>query len=182
MIEIIGLLILSPLFLLSDWFVFLKGLPDLHAELTRASHGVVMMLVAGGAIYYLQDGYIRQFPLEYRTLVYAAFGFIGIWGAYWLMLGAARSRQRRDYRYLGRACVKVCFGVGLYYGVPHYWHTVNVWELLVFMASQAVAAFCVVTGLTKIALLMRPLPRLMTGDGISAMPHGDAGFSGGLDG
>jgi len=183
MIEFVGLIILAPLFLLADWFVFLKKLEPLDAALTKASHGMAMMLMAGWAIYLLKEkGYIRRFPYEYGDLVYLTFAFLFLWGAFWLFIGAARSRQRRDHHYLGRAIAKVGLGTGLYFGFPHYWHATELWEVLVYAISVVVAAWCVVTGLTKVALLMRPLPRLINGAGISDMPHGDAGFSRGLDG
>jgi hypothetical protein len=180
MFEIIGLFLAIPFVLINDWFVFLRKLEPLAHALTIASHGVVMMLMAGVAIYNLHGGYVRQFPPEYRSLVYVAFAFIGVWGAYWFLIGAARSRQRRDYHYLGRAIAKVAFGIGLYYGFPHYWRTTEWWEVLAYMASGAVAAFCIVTGLTKIALLMRPLPRIDIPD--DNMPEGGLGTGSGIRG
>lgn len=156
--------------MIADWFVFLKQLDPRHAELTKASHGVMMVIGAGVA---WKNGF---YPGDVGLALLA---FIAAWGVFWAVLGATRSAQGyRDGRLIGRAAAKIALGGGIYFWLLPQWEVTLVWHQWVYNLGVAVAVFCVVTGAVKVLLLLRPPPTLPMGGG-GNMPHGDAGFSGG---
>jgi hypothetical protein len=172
---LLNILISIPIVWLVDWFAFLNKLPPLAKELTRASHGVFMMLAAAALAYgncWLGCTYLV--PGEYQQWILPSLGFIGLWGLFWLVVGAARSRYYRDYHLLGRAAAKVILGGALWYWVSDWPRDYN-WQLWGWYGAMVCVAWCLVTGLTKSILLLRPLPRLAIDD-IDQKPHGDADF------
>ena len=177
MFQVIGLFLAIPFVLVSDWFVFLKGLEPRERELTRASHGVAMILIVAFAWH---KNLIVLVPFEYRTDTSAAAAFVVAWGLSWVILGAGRSRfGYRDGRLIGRAIVKVGLGLGLYFWLLPQWHLTEWWEVLVYDAAVAVSFWCVVTGATKFVLLMRPPPRLPPPASAEDPPYGGAEFGSG---
>jgi hypothetical protein len=104
----VGAVVFPPAWLLVDYFAFLKKLDGRDAQITQASHGVMMMILAG---YAWEHGiFPHEYPYQLGLLFSAG------WGLFWLILGANRSRfGYRDGRLIGRAVAKVGLGAGVYF-------------------------------------------------------------------
>lgn len=179
----LGLLVRSliaiPFSAVSAWLRFLKSLPQREKELTQASHGAVIMVVAGVLLYQLRQHYI---PVPYEVdaaWVFWAFVALGIWGAIWFFVGAARSRTAsRDGDLISRAAAKIVIGI-----IAYLWRNklpdvplIGPFEPFLMIG---LAYWCLITGLVRLGLLMRPPPPIPVIHP-NVAPYGTAGFDDGL--
>jgi hypothetical protein len=170
----IVLLVATPFYLMADWFAILDGMPPLSRELTRASHGVIMVLVAGYGFHVSRGLHLPNHDLV--LALYGALVFIAAWGITWVMVGATRSRGYfRDVHLMIRAMAKVGLGIALFY-IPDWWKP-NDYRFWFDLVQRWVEVFCMVTGATKLVLLLRAPPRLDPPD--AQMPYGPGAFSSG---
>ena len=138
-----------------DWFLFLSQLPAREGWLTKAAHGIGV-IVCGG--YVIERQWV---PASYHTLAYSVYGVLVALGIFWLIIGSARAQIHGDAHLLIRAIVK--FGVGC--AVFAAWHLYQTQVPLPYRhwmdpCVQLVALWCWATGLTKFIICLRPLPRL----------------------
>lgn len=155
-----------PFVVASEWFGFIKRQQPLDAELTKASHGVVMVMASIWLMWLVatRDGF------EYRNIALLLLAFVATWGAFWVVIGAARSRYYKDHRLLGRAIAKIAVAALIVYLMPH--------EGWLFVVECVVAGWCAVTGVTKAVLMLLPPPQLP--DDPDDMPDDDFGSTHGL--
>lgn len=153
-LEIVSL----PFMLTSKWLGFIKRQQPIDAELTKASHGSVMIVLGIWATWSMVAHGVLATWIEYsyRGYAFLFFGFLVIWGAFWLIIGGARTLYYRDARLLGRAVGKLVFAALLFIFLRRQ----GPFGYLVVAAVRLVIWWCVITGLTKFLLLSRPLPRI----------------------
>jgi hypothetical protein len=149
-------ILLSPLHLLV-WF-HKKPKSPREDELARASYGAVMVVVGIFVVPRFAEGWWWVLP---PVLV--------AWGFHWVMVGASRSGGPRDMRLLVLAVVKI--GVGVF---AYTW--LNQLHGLYRLALIAFIGWCIVTGLTKFALLLRPPSNVHPGN---LTPYGNSSFGDG---
>jgi hypothetical protein len=166
--------------LLASYKAHFSKLDARRAALVEASHGAAMIALA--VLAYLRMGRILPvwFPLAALAVV--------IWGALRLFNGAKFSVGWRDPKLITGALVKTGVGVAIYQLVwnPAAWVSRDLAASIAgFLyatapygawATSAVVLWCVVTGLTKLLLVLRGFPAGPWVD--PGMPHGTAGFSG----
>jgi len=172
--ELVAILISIPFVLVADWFKFLRELPPRQAELTRASHGVVLIVLAAILPSKLEGLVDRQLLL---TGAVAPFWF----GLYWLCIGYARSYGPRDMQLICRAALRFVVGVVLSvskhrFGYPHEF---------VYILVNAFAWWMMITAGVKLLLLLRGVRPLVvdpvvTGIGIRGLPRDGFGDGTGL--
>jgi hypothetical protein len=177
MFTIIGLCLAAPFVVVSDWFSILDGMQPLQRELSRASQGVMMVIIAFYA-FHLCGG----LNIPDHNLVLALYGslvFLAGWGITWFFVGAVRSRGYfRDVHLMIKAAARIGLGIALFY-IPYRWKP-DEYRLWIDLVQRWAEIFCIVTGATKLVLLLRPPPRLGTSDAKKKkMPHGGAGFDDG---
>jgi hypothetical protein len=175
MLTILVSIAIIPFALMADWFGFLAEIADpREAQLTRASHG--MMMVIGAVLVWRYDLY----PHEYPEMSFMLLAFVAAWGVFWFILGATRSHfGYRDGRLIGRYVAKIALGAGIYLWLLPQWEINDTaWRLWVYEVGVGVAIWCVVTGTVKLLLILRPPPPPPK-DPPSKKVHGDADFSGG---
>ena len=168
MITVFVLLAILPFAALANWFRFIKRLPPREQNLARASHGagmlavaiIVLMLIGGtqGVAGFLNA--LAANPKEPKLWGSALAWVVLVgWGFGWLVIGSARSRGPRDALLISRALVKIAVGVALdvlAHGgyLPSGWLGVTLTKLVEFWLFP-VAVWCMVTGITKLVLLLR---------------------------
>jgi len=162
-----------PIFLLADYAVFIRQLDPYQAELTKASHGV-FMICAG--IAFLRWDRNRILPPDIRFYATVAVIFLFGLGAFWLSLGAARTRWYRfDARFATRAAVKIAVGVALY--LIRNWSEFEDYQPFAWAVLCVVGPFCIITGITRLWLVLRGVrePRIPA----AGSPYGAAPFADG---
>jgi hypothetical protein len=177
MFTIIGLCLSAPFVVISDWFSILNGMQPLQRELSRASQGVMMVIIAGYAFHLSAGLHLPDYNLV--LALYGGLVFLAGWGVTWFMVGATRSRgYLRDVHLMIKSAARIGLGIVLFY-IPYAWKPddYRVWFDLVQHWAEI---FCIVTGATKCLLLLRPPPRLdRDEDGDEEgkrKPHGGARF------
>jgi hypothetical protein len=162
--ELIGLLVFGPVLMLMDYFAFIKRLDQYEAELTKASHGVAMIVICLAFVHYDIDVW---FEPENRIFADAGALCVGIWGGFWLAVGASRTRWYRvDAKHAARAVFKIAFGAALLYAGKH-WRVLSPYQPWAYFVVTAVGQWCVITGVAKFCLVMRGVrgPRIPPPDG-----------------
>lgn len=150
---------------------------DLEVELTRASYGAIMMILAGWLV-------LDPIPINfsYRLPAVATLMF---WGIFWMSIGAARSRGPRDMRLIVHAAIKVSFGVFLY---TLRW-SIGLRDPLPpygYFAVVIPALWLMITGGVKLTLLLRgrrtapPRPAGVVGS-IGGLPRNGFGDGSGFE-
>lgn len=162
----VGNLISWPFAAVRDWFRFLNGLPPHERELTRASHGAVMIVLA-----FKLPG-MHVVPGDYLML--ALFVLVS-WGIFWVAIGASRSRAPRDNRLLTRAVAKIVTGIVIIHLRPDL-RELDPLPPFGYEVVILAAWWCIITGCVKFFLLLRPQPTDPGGVGIGNMPDGNKGF------
>jgi hypothetical protein len=101
-------------------------------------------------------------------------------GAYWFIIGAARSQGYRDARYISRSLVKVAAGAAITYAQNNFWMMDYPLRRETFGIVSLIGFWMILTGGVRAALYMRgpPRPRYRSS---GAMPYGESGFVEGLD-
>jgi hypothetical protein len=159
-------------------------LSEREKELRTAGNGASLIMLAFELILILKPHptniWDHETPLEgyYHTYFWPVCALLFAWGAYWLVIGAMRSRgPARDVRLIVRAAVKIVIG----------WFVLDwAWPLSDYLGFSPFGAWgmCIlgmwlmISSITQIVLLMLP-QRKMTLGTKNPMPHGDARFSGG---
>lgn len=180
------LLVLLLLFGLNWWAEYKAHLNQLgprERALAEASHGAAMIVLPVVA-YVVGIGAIL--PPWSRLAALA----VMFWGGLRLFNGAKFSVGWRDPQLIARALVKIGVGVAVYVLV---WQATTAWVprgLLAVIASYlyttapfgkwsvvAIVWWCLVTGTTKLILVLRGFPPPPWGEDPPGMPHGTAGFS-----
>lgn len=147
------------------------------AEASRGAALIVLTVVA-----YLHIG--RALPGWCFFVALAAV----IWGIVWLNHGAKLAGFGRDPKLIAASLSKTGIGVAIYLLV---WHPPSAWLPLsriiaAFLAQTApygawavsmIVIWCLVTGLTKLVLVMRGFPATPWDNQNLGMPHGTADFS-----
>jgi hypothetical protein len=162
-------LVIIPFAFVGDWFGHLKKLPALDMELSRASHGAFLIIAA-----IRMPSYFAIFGWQAPSLLCLG---LGGWGLFWLFVGSTRSRHIRDGHLLTRAIIKVGLGIVIWV-ISTRWPLDNLPEFFLWKAAGIVSAWCVITGLTKTILQLRPLPQLDINPAHQT-PFGNVPFSGG---
>jgi hypothetical protein len=175
------LLVAAPFYLMADWFALIDRMQPRQAELTKASHGVVMIVGAWLGYAHLQVDRFFNFTFDEKHLIYCFLAFVALWGAWWVATGAMRSRGPRDLHLIGRALAKILMPVAVAYFVGRYiekWDADYRWWINEF--GYLALLWCVVTGVTKLFLLMRSPPTMdLDDDDDDRMVHGRSKFRGG---
>jgi hypothetical protein len=172
MFTIIGLCLAAPFVVISDWFSILDGMQPLQRELSRASQGAIMVIVSVYGFYLSRGLHVPDHNL--MLALYGGLVFLALWGVTWFFVGASRSRGYfRDVQLVARAAAKVGLGIALFY-IPYAWKPddYRAWFDLVQRWAEI---FCIVSGATKLVLLLRPPPRLTAPD--AQTPYGPGEFS-----
>jgi hypothetical protein len=177
MFTIIGLCRAAPFVVISDWFSILDGMQPLPRELSRASQGLIMVIVAFYALHLCRGLHIPDHNLV--LVLYGGLVFVAIWGVMWFFVGASRSRgYYRDVHLMLRAAAKIGLGIALFY-FPYQWKPDD-YRFWFDLVQRWAEIYCIISGVTKLLLLLRPPPRLATSDAKKKkMPHGGAGFDAG---
>lgn len=146
-----------------------KQLDARSVALRDASRGAAMIVLAFLAL--LHFG--RFLPAWFHLVALA----VVIWGSLRLYNGAKFSAGWRDPQHIASALVKTSVGIAVYVladaQAPAEFLSATApygqW------AVKAVVVWCVVTGMTKLLLVLRGHPAMLPVD--PGMPHGTAGFS-----
>jgi hypothetical protein len=148
--------------------------------LAEGSHGAAMIALAVLALLRMGNMLPAWFPLAALAVI--------VWGIVKLFRGAKFSVGWRDPHLIALALIEAGIGAAVYWLV---WQATIAWvprELLMDIAValyttapygewalSSVAVWCVVSGLTKLVLVLRGFPALPLPP--PGMPHGGAGFS-----
>jgi hypothetical protein len=173
--KIIAAVLMIPFGIISDLSRIGKGKSGLDLELSRAANGVFAIVAA---FLILRSNVVSFVPADYRGYVLLGIYALIPWGAFGLIIGAARSRHFRDGHLLTLAIVRVGVGIAICCFAsswPRYYN----WQLWCWDAAMVVVVFCAVTGLTKTVLLLRPLPQIQIPP-VNPMPLGTSDFDDGL--
>ena len=170
--ELAGLIIFGPILMLMDYFAFIKHLDPYSAELTKASHGSFMVCAC---LSYLHWGG-KMLPTDLALVETLGMLCGGVLGGFWFILGASRTRwYQLDARHAARAAVKIVLG-GM---VIHFrdWRDLAPYQPWIWFAFTIVGFWCVITGITKLILVLRGQSEPSRDD--TDNPFGGSGFTGG---
>jgi hypothetical protein len=171
--ELIGIIIFGPILMLMDYFAFIKRLDPYDAELTKASHGAFMICACLSYLHWRGGGTLPTDLALYETISMLC---VGVLGGFWFIIGASRTRWYHfDGRHAGRAAAKIVFGGTLYHFRE--WRDLNDYQPWVWFAFTIVGLWCIITGITKLILVLRgPSEPTMSGPDD---PYGGSDFTGG---
>jgi hypothetical protein len=146
-----------------DWFTFLAMLPERDRQLAQASHGVGVIVC--GAYLLRVVTYASLLPDRYRQIVFTIYGLLSILGIFWFLIGVARAQIFGDMHLLGRAVAKLAVGCAVTFVWIKYQHEIP-WPYRSWIdpIATVVALWCWATGVTKIIICLRPMPRLAGGE------------------
>jgi hypothetical protein len=143
----------------TDWFTYLSSLPDREQQLSKAAHGVGV-IVCG---WVLQDLLLRSsmLPQRYHLAVYCIYAALAFLGVFWILIGATRAQIFGDARLTARAIVKFAVGWAVFVA----WHIYQAdiplpWRGWIDPAAELVYLWCWATALTQIIICSRQRPRL----------------------
>jgi hypothetical protein len=172
MFTVIVLFLIAPFAAVMDWFAILDGMQPLQRELSRASQGVIMVIVAGYGFHLSRGLYLPDHNLV--LALYGALVFLALWGVTWFMVGASRSRGYfLDVHLMIRAAAKIVLGMALFF-IPYQWKPDD-YRSWFDLVQRWAEIYCIVSGTTKLGLLLRPPPRLDPPK--KQMPYGPGSFS-----
>lgn len=181
--EVIALLFLLPIAAFHSWQYSIKKREPRDQELTKAAHGAAMVVLA--IMYFVfSGGHYVPFPRPNETVL-TLLGVTVVWGLFWLVTGASRSRGYRDSRIAMRAALKIGTGLAIYifrmdiifFLRPHL--PQSTWNYAMWLGF-AIMVWCIVTGAVKLGLVMRGPPTFDDED-VGDMPHGGSTFGRGID-
>lgn len=183
MFQIAALLAILPFVIVADYLSFFSRIRDPRdAELTKASHGVAIIVFLAILFMFIGDGKIRLPNYLNPGWVNIAIVVVGFWAASWVSIGYARSYGYRDMRLVARSVAKIAFGVAL----PFILKNVEFLRQIMLMMHNAagfvmlgMSGWCIITGLVKLLLVMRGPREPKIKIDIAAMPHGDAAYGDG---
>jgi len=172
---ILGILITAPFVLVGDWFAFLSRLEPRQRELTKASHGTMMMVAA--YIGYQRLHAAIYFSFDEQHLLDCFCYFIALWGLFWIFTGGMRSRGQYDFHLMGRALAKMLVPMAfLYYGTRYSYHWDYEYRWWFLAIAPYPVLWCAITGGAKFLLLCLPPPRMRL-PAVGHMPYGDSSFT-----
>jgi hypothetical protein len=183
-------LVMMPFALLLDYLEHFWNKRDVRdGEITKAAHGVAIALLLPVLVSWADAGrwwgYLPWliWPYVQPCLAYRWFAVYAIMaiGAYWFILGAARSRGYRDMRYIPRAAVKFGIGCILLYANIHHLLLDLPFRIETFKFVALAGYWCIITGAVKFGLYVRGPPSRPTPRSSGQMPYGNSGFAEGLD-
>jgi hypothetical protein len=176
-----GVLVIAALMVMGKWREHMGRIRDpLKQQLDFAAHGTGLAILLPWLVQRaFIEGYIYYLPPEWIAYVWpATYAFMAL-GVYMLVLGGMRSRTNfHDANLMSRSGIKIGVGFVIFALIiedvlpPQDWD--RIYQHYAFWALTFVAAWCIITGLTKFLLLLRGPPGQR--DDEDNMPHGDAGF------
>jgi hypothetical protein len=172
------LVIMIPKALLGDYITHFSHLAPREAETSRAAHGIGFALLVPLAMHWADQfhwfAYLPDFTWPYLKYRWLAVYVIIAFGAYWFIIGAARSQGYRDGRYITRSLIKIGIGGAITYAQVYRLYPDIPFRRETYLLATLIGFWCIITGIVRLGLYMRGPPKPSNWRQSDALPS--AGF------